>query len=86
MDIDGGNLKQLTDVEAYYPRPTPDGKWVVYQAGNGSGQRLWKVPIEGGAPVQLTDYVAQKPDISPDGKLIACAYLESSPKGFGELG
>ena len=86
MDVDGGNLKQLSNVESYYPRPTPDGKWIVYQAGNGSAQRLWKVSIEGGDPIQLIDYVAQKPDISPDGKSIACAYLEAQPKPKWRLG
>lgn len=76
MDADGSNLKQLTDGDSdFYPYPTPDGRWVVFQRGE-LEQRLWKVPTEGGEHVQLTDTRARQPAVSPDGKLIAYYYLD----------
>jgi Tol biopolymer transport system component len=70
MDLDGGNLKQLTDAGGSgAPFVSPDGKWVIYQKTT-----VWKVGIDGGAPIQLTDAPAERPVISPDGKFFACAY------------
>jgi len=86
MDIDGGNLKPLTNVPSFGPRCSPDGRWVVYQAGKSPVGKIWKVSIDGGDPVQLTDYIAQRPDISPDGKFIACTYLEEKPQSRWRMG
>jgi Tol biopolymer transport system component len=76
MDIDGGNLKQLTDQEDYKPQISPDGKWVVFDSWRSGKRALWKVPIEGGQPVQITDKFTSSCGISPDGKLIACFYRD----------
>ena len=73
VDADGRNLTQLTR-GAYDSEPaiSPDSKWVVYVATEGSGNpRLMKVPIEGGEPIRLTDEFSQHPAFSPDGKVIA---------------
>jgi len=75
MDIDGGNLKQLTNGNLDYSSSlSPDGKWVVYVHESASTSTLWKVSIDGGDPVQLTDKDAGNPVFSPDGELIACSY------------
>lgn len=72
MDLDGGNLKQLTsgnsDSQASI---SPDSRWVIYSSKSSGDNRLWKVSIDGGNAVQLTDYPSQTPRVSPDGKLIA---------------
>jgi Tol biopolymer transport system component len=76
VDVDLGNLKQLTNGEdEFYPHSTPDGRWVVYQRGE-IEPRLWKVPVDGGEPVQLTETRANRPSVSADGKLIAYHYLD----------
>ena len=70
MNIDGSDPKRLTDVYGNVPKPTPDGRWVVFQAK----RSLWKMPIEGGEPVQLIKSGnALGPAVSPDGKFIACS-------------
>jgi len=75
-DSDGNNLKQLTSGDGeFYPHSTPDGRWVVYQAGENEA-RLWKVPTEGGQPIQLTETRARGPAVSSDGKMIAYYYLD----------
>jgi Tol biopolymer transport system component len=83
MDTDGGRLARLT--EGTYPDFTPDGKWVVYYAGDGL---LWKIPSSGGAPIQLTSGpdLTTAPRVSPDGKHIACNYLVRGPNAQFKLG
>jgi serine/threonine protein kinase len=75
MDLDGGNLRQLTNgVEELNPCVSPDNQWIVYKADVAGASALWKLHNDGSAPVRLTDHTAEAPSISPDGKLIACAY------------
>jgi eukaryotic-like serine/threonine-protein kinase len=75
MDLDGGNLRQLTKgVEEANPCVSSDGQWVVYKANVAGASALWKMHIDGGDPVRLTDHTSDFPAISPDGKFIACAY------------
>ena len=65
MDIDGGNLKQLTR-GGDQPSVSPDGRWVVYHIGG----RLWKISIDGGEPAQLNavnDALYFAPAHSPNG-------------------
>ena len=77
LDIDGNNLKQLTNgTGEWAPSFSPDGRWVIFNANNGS----WKVPSDGGESVQLTkDGLVSV--ISPDGKLVV--YVR--PAGAGPL-
>jgi serine/threonine protein kinase/Tol biopolymer transport system component len=77
MDLDGGNLKELTSVEDQTPHISPDGRQVVYASWQQSqGSSMWQVSIDGGAPVQLTDYYIQGPQFSPDGNWIAFIYYD----------
>ena len=80
MDIDGGNLKQLTGGPGdMYPKSSPDGRWVVFESTRSGSLRAWKVSIDGGEPVQLTDKLTLNPTVSPDGSLVACFYREDQP-------
>jgi Tol biopolymer transport system component len=82
MDIDGGNVKQLTDGALDdTPRISPDGKWVVFISRRSGTETLWKVPIDGGEPAQLSSKRAWGASISPNGKLIACIL---SDEGSGQ--
>jgi Tol biopolymer transport system component len=76
IDMDGGNLKQLTDGEDNFrPAVSPDGLWVVFSSQQAGKSVLMKVPSGGGKATQLTDYNSYFPSISPDGKWIACWYF-----------
>jgi Tol biopolymer transport system component len=78
MDMDGGNLKRLTEgKEDMSPAVPPDGRWVVFARGESGKMVLMRVPSEGGPASQLTDYVSYFPSVSPDGKWIACWYIPS---------
>lgn len=80
MDIDGSNPKRLTNGDSdFYPSPSPDGQWVVYQSG-GAKPTLWRVPVGGGQSLQLSAANTSAPTVSPDGKLIACRYWEESSR------
>jgi serine/threonine protein kinase/Tol biopolymer transport system component len=75
IDLDGANLKQLTE-EKQDARPSisPDGHWVVFERFKDSKSFLMKVSSGGGPAIQLTDYQSMYPSVSPDGKWIACVY------------
>jgi Tol biopolymer transport system component len=49
---------------------SPDGKWVAVAADEGSGPRIFKVPVEGGTPVRLTEENSSNPVWSPGGGFI----------------
>ena len=78
MDMDGANLKQLTDgMGEAFPQCSPDGRWVVFQSGVGNvTSTLWRVAIDGGEPVKLTSNHSIAPAISHDGSLVAYFYLD----------
>jgi Tol biopolymer transport system component/tRNA A-37 threonylcarbamoyl transferase component Bud32 len=85
MDMDGTNLKQLTQGETDgEPTISPDGQWVVFTSSQGSKTVLMKVPSKGGPAAQLTDYNSSSPSVSPDGKWIACVYItpENQPNSL----
>ncbi len=78
MDADGTNYRQLTNMtNADNPHCSPDGRWVIYTASDGSSKgNLWKVPIDGGGPVSLTSQTVSMPVVSPNGNFIACSYWD----------
>jgi len=88
IDMDGGNLKQLTQGKAdSFPSISPDGQWVVFSSSQGGKFTLMKVPSEGGIASPLTDYNSLWPSVSPDGKWIACVYItpENQANGLAML-
>ncbi len=84
MDMDGSNLKQLSDgTQDVLPAVSPDGKWVVFTRLAGGKYTLMKVSSEGGPATPLTDYALRAPSISPDGKWIACEYFPGPNQPIG---
>jgi Tol biopolymer transport system component/DNA-binding winged helix-turn-helix (wHTH) protein len=83
MDLDGGDLKQLTlGKNDTFPSLSPDGRWVIYTSSTSGSRSLWKVSIDGGAPAQLSAASAARPWVSPDGKWIACFYQDMKDGNF----
>ncbi len=81
IDIEGSNLTRLTQGEGeLYPQCTPDGRWIVYQAG-GNYPKLWKMPVGGGEPTPITETKGSRPSLSPDGKFVAYHYLSPPAEG-----
>jgi Tol biopolymer transport system component len=80
MDIDGSQLKQLTNgQEDYYPKISPDGQWVLFSSWRSGRLGLWRMPVGGGEPMPITDKFTTQGSYSPDGKLIACYYRSEQP-------
>ncbi len=81
MDLDGGNLKQLTSgQEDYAQNVSPDGRWVLFDSWRSGRMTPWKVSIDGGEPTQIVDKFTRSPQFSPDGKWIA-AYFQDEQAG-----
>ena len=81
MDIDGGNPRQLTEVEpmAEGPNLSPDGAWVYYSLNEGETASIWKIPSNSGEPVAVSRNIhAWSPSVSPDGKFIAYQLYDKS--------
>ncbi len=75
IDVDGENLIQLTDNDAYDYDPdwSPDGQRIVYVSTLGGDAEIVVMDADGGNRVQLTDNNAKDADPawSPDGEWIA---------------
>ncbi len=83
MDIDGANLKRLTNGAAEsYPHISPDGRWVVYLSAEQNRSTMWQVSTEGGAPVEVSSRWSMSPAVAPDGKLIACFHEDEASAAF----
>jgi Tol biopolymer transport system component len=80
MDIDGNNLKQITDQEDYLQDLTPDGKWVIYSSWRTTKQSIWRVSIDGGQPEQISNFFISNARVSPDGKLLAVPISRRRPE------
>ncbi|HVE57636.1 MAG TPA: winged helix-turn-helix domain-containing protein [Pyrinomonadaceae bacterium] len=75
MDIDGGNLKQLTfENKSFQPSVSPDNRYVYYKCWLNAVGELRRVPIDGGEPEILTDKETAWTTFSPDGKFFAAVY------------
>jgi serine/threonine protein kinase/Tol biopolymer transport system component len=68
--LDGSERLPLTDIPAWMPDWSPDGKWVVFC----NFKAIYRVSIDGGVPEQLTPEggdLEVNPTWSPDGTSIA---------------
>jgi Tol biopolymer transport system component len=82
MDLDGGNLKQLTDRDDHKPQISSDSKWIVFDSWRSQKRALWKISVDGGDdPVQITDKFTSSCAVSPDGRSIACYYRADEHPG-----
>jgi len=70
MDIDGGNVKQLTGVFSA-TSVSPDGRWIAYNGTVDGVDRVSKIPIDGGEPVHIAKGSLNFSTVSPDGRSIA---------------
>jgi len=66
--LDGSERLPLTDIPAFMPEWSPDGKWVAFS----NFKEIYRVSIDGGVPEQLTSEgkVEVLPTWSPDGTSI----------------
>ena len=65
VDIDGKNVKKLTDgtVASEDPSWSPDGQSIVYVSVEDGSQKLYVIKVTGGEPRQLTEHAGL--DFSP---------------------
>jgi Tol biopolymer transport system component len=75
---DKRNVAESLDVRDA-PSWSPDGRWIVVVASEGTASTLYKVPADGGAPVRLAEGTNFDPVWSPDGRWIL--YSDWSPGG-----
>jgi TolB protein len=85
MNLDGSNVKQLTDKEDYPLAITPDSKSILFSSWRTTKMSLWRTSIDGGEPVQISNLFINTGSISPDGKLIACHYRDENPNSPEKL-
>jgi len=84
VDIASGAARELTYNAKYHSMPdwSPDGKWLVYTADNGSGTiQLEMLNVQTGESRPLTNdtQVYMDPAFSPDGTRLA--YVATKPNG-----
>ena len=85
LDIDGGNLKQLTNQEDYILDITPDGSQIIFTSWRTTRQTLWRASIDGGEAVQISNLFITSGSLSPDGTLFACWYRDEKPNSPDRL-
>jgi len=78
VNVEGGDVNQLTEDGGTQPSFSPDGKKIAYvkekpQKTEISKSDVWVIPAAGGTPVQVSDLQGEAtgPIWSPDGKMIA---------------
>ena len=76
LDLDSGNLRQLTETPDYEGNPTwsPDGRWIAYEANYDGDFDIYILPVMDDEDViQLTNHPANdnSPDWDPGGRQIA---------------
>ena len=75
MDMDGGDLRQLTVHEANdsHPRWQPDGEALYFLSSRSGSSQVWRIPNDGGEARAVTDLPLDVGNlvISPDGNYLA---------------
>jgi len=63
-------------------RPSPDGKWLLYDSDLRGNADIYRIPIAGGTPERLTSEPFDEfaPSLSPDGRLLAYHSFRTSTR------
>jgi Tol biopolymer transport system component len=92
VNVEGGDVNQLTEDGGTQPAFSPDGKKIAYvkkkpQKTEIRKSDVWVIPAAGGTPVQVSDLQgrATGPIWSPDGKMIAFTRKVTSHDGSKEI-
>ena len=73
MNVDGSGQRQLADrgPAARNPTVTPDGRSIVFEGADVSGDRIWRMDVDGGSAAPITagpfDW---DPVVTPDGRWV----------------
>ena len=82
VNLDGSNLKRITppDLEAFTPRASVDGKWLVLARLRGEHRQIELMDLSTGKLTALTTEATDhwNPAISPDGRQVV--YHQSHPR------
>jgi len=77
MESDGSRARPLTPTAGrinMFPRPSPDGRFIVFVSDRTGSAHLWRMDLDGNNPTQLTngseDYLAFGFDFTSDGKWV----------------
>src|SRR4029079_6943561 len=74
IDSDGRNNVQLTMNAGrnYFPKVTPDGRYIVFISDRSSRNDVWRIDIDGRNAVQVSKFgqVLGSPSLSADGKWV----------------
>lgn len=68
-----GNQRLLYDAQsAYAPSWSPDGRWILFDAGGGNNSDIWRIPASGGRAEKIIEHAGADwmPTYAPDGKAI----------------
>ena len=92
VNVEGADVKQLTEDGGTQPAFSPDGKKIAYvkekpQKTDVPKSDVWVIPAAGGTPVQVSDLPerATGPIWSPDGKMIAFTRMVPLSDGSKEI-
>lgn len=78
MDMDGGNLRQITEGSGeWFPQVTADGNRLLYVSPEDAPQFLYKRPIQGGEPILLYNSAKGSNVVSPDSKQVLLSYYDT---------
>jgi Tol biopolymer transport system component len=78
MDRDGSGARQLTTGEgvSWYPRVTPDGRYIVFSSNRTGTFHIWRIDLDGRNLKQLSDGTGETlPDCSPDSQSVVYSIM-----------